>query len=219
MALKMKELVEKSKEAKSTILYYIKEGLLPEPQKPKPNVHLYDESCVDRIKFIKYLQSTYNYSISEIKELFKNSNIDKNEPFFMMVRALELANITKSGKFLTQEEFMKKADISKELLQEYIDKGYIYKRKEGFGEKEVEIVLIIKRLRALNLGHLINSYVKSAKEIAQIEMEVWSKLFEDNKSDTILEHKLSFDTTLKLKPYIYNIHTLQKYYQIKEEQK
>jgi len=55
MALKMKDLIAKSGESKSTILYYIKEGLLPQPQKPKPNVHLYDEVCIDIIKFIKYL--------------------------------------------------------------------------------------------------------------------------------------------------------------------
>ena len=63
MALKMKELMALSDESKSTILYYIKEGLLPEPSKPKPNVHLYDESCVQILKFIKYLQHNFSYSI------------------------------------------------------------------------------------------------------------------------------------------------------------
>jgi len=50
MALKMKELIAQSGESKSTILYYVKEGLLPQPSKPKPNVHLYDESSVEILR-------------------------------------------------------------------------------------------------------------------------------------------------------------------------
>ena len=41
--LKMNDLVKFSQTPKSTILYYVKEGLLPEPVKDKPNFHLYDE--------------------------------------------------------------------------------------------------------------------------------------------------------------------------------
>ena len=52
MALKMKELMLATGESKSTILYYVKEGLLPQPQKPKPNVHLYDESAVEILRLI-----------------------------------------------------------------------------------------------------------------------------------------------------------------------
>ncbi len=44
--LKMNDLVKLSQTPKSTVLYYVKEGLLPEPVKDKPNFHLYDEYCV-----------------------------------------------------------------------------------------------------------------------------------------------------------------------------
>ena len=72
MILKMKDLIALTNETKSTILYYIKEGLLPTPKKPKPNVHLYHENSVQIIKFIKYLQHNYSYSISDIKSIFKD---------------------------------------------------------------------------------------------------------------------------------------------------
>ena len=45
--LKMNDLVKLSQTPKSTVLYYVKEGLLPEPVKDKPNFHLYDEYCVE----------------------------------------------------------------------------------------------------------------------------------------------------------------------------
>ena len=50
--LKMNDLVKLSQTPKSTVLYYVKEGLLPEPVKDKPNFHLYDEHCVKLLSFI-----------------------------------------------------------------------------------------------------------------------------------------------------------------------
>lgn len=76
MMLKMSDLVKQSGVSKSTILYYIKEGLLPQPQKPKPNVHLYDPKTVKILEFIKYFQETLGYSIAQIKEILKDNRID-----------------------------------------------------------------------------------------------------------------------------------------------
>ena len=67
IAVKMKELMGQSGESKSTILFYVKEGLLHEPVKPNPYVHFYDESCVQILKFIKYLQENFSYSIAEMQ--------------------------------------------------------------------------------------------------------------------------------------------------------
>ena len=80
MSIKMAELTELSKTSKSTILYYIKEGLLPQPQKPKPNVHLYDDSAISILQFIRYKKDTLHYSITEIKSIIQDNKIDfKNE--------------------------------------------------------------------------------------------------------------------------------------------
>ncbi len=212
--LKMKELIEQTGESKSTILYYLKENLLPSPQKPKPNVHLYSQDCVNIIKFIKYLQSL-NYTISDIKELFNKVPLHKDSSFLMMVKALELATIGKNG-FLSEDEFIKRCDISKDELDEFIEKGYLQKRASGFGADEVEIVDIIKRAKELNIDTtLIDKYLKSAKKIAKKENEAWQKVFSDTSYDTIKEYELLFDLVLKLKPYIYNTQTIKEYYKAK----
>ena len=52
--LKMNDLVKLSHTPKSTVLYYVKEGLLPEPVKDKPNFHLYDEYCVELLSLNIY---------------------------------------------------------------------------------------------------------------------------------------------------------------------
>ncbi len=76
MRFKMSELVKRSGVSKSTILYYIKEGLLPSPYKPKQNVHLYDEKTLKILNFIKYFQHNLGYSISHIKEILTDNKID-----------------------------------------------------------------------------------------------------------------------------------------------
>ena len=95
MPLKMKELMQETGESKSTLLYYVKEGLLPQPQKPKPNVHLYHDNSVKIVKFIKYLQEHFSYSIAQIKEIFASNNFNFDDSFEMIIASLELLS---SGK-------------------------------------------------------------------------------------------------------------------------
>ena len=88
MGLKMATLVEKSGVSKSTILFYIKEGLLPEPQKPKPNVHIYHDSAISILQFIKYLQEHLHYSITEIKSIMIDNKLDFREDSDVIVNYL-----------------------------------------------------------------------------------------------------------------------------------
>ena len=90
MAMKMSELVKRTDTPKSTILYYIKEGLLPEPEKPKPNLHLYDDSAVELIGFIKYLQTHFGCSIEEIKTLFGKKGFDFRKGFEVLLETLDV---------------------------------------------------------------------------------------------------------------------------------
>lgn len=67
MEYKISEVVTKTNVPKSTILYYIKEGLLPEAKKLKANVHKYNDEHIELIKYIKYMQESMGSSIEEIK--------------------------------------------------------------------------------------------------------------------------------------------------------
>lgn len=54
--LKMKHLEDATGVGRETIRFYIREGLLPEPERPARNVAWYDESFVEKIRLIKELQ-------------------------------------------------------------------------------------------------------------------------------------------------------------------
>jgi len=209
MALKMKELIAQSGESKSTILFYVKEGLLPQPQKPKPNVHLYDDGCVDIIKFIKYLQQNFSYSISEIKHIFEHNNFSFDGSFNSMIDSLELIAGGKDTKIISKQELLDMAGIDEDILKEYISKGYIYPRDGFFTTKELQVVQILQRAKELGLDFgLFEKYVAVAKELASIENEIGSKLLDDDSTSHNSRYELLFDVILNLKPYIFNMQTV-----------
>ena len=210
MAYKMKELMALSDESKSTILFYIKEGLLPEPQKPKPNVHLYDESCVQILKFIKYLQHNFSYSISEIQSIFKDNTFDFDGSFEMMVRSLELISGARDNQWYAKIEFLTLLNMDEKTLKAYQDKGYLFERAKGYSKKEVEVAEILERANALGLDYsLLDAYVSDAKVLAKKENEVGSKLLADDNTSHDARYELLFDLVLTLKPYIFNMHTVE----------
>lgn len=218
MSLKMKELVAQTGESKSTLLFYVKEGLLPAPLKPKPNVHLYDESSVAIVRFIKYLQNTFSYTIGEIKEIFDQTSFDREGGFEMMVHALEIAARGKPLKWYKRADFLSACGIDEATLQSYLQAGYLLEHEQGFGSIEVEIVSVLKRLNRLGLEHrLIDAYVESARAIAARENEAGARMFASLEEETPDHYELMFDIVLKLKPYLYNIHSVQSYYAIKKE--
>jgi len=210
MALKMKELMARSAESKSTILFYVKEGLLPQPSKPKPNVHLYDESCVQILRFIKYLQHNFSYSISEIQNIFKDNHFDFDGSFETMVRSLELISGARENSWYTKENFLKLVSMDKKTLESYQKKGYLFERAKGFSTKEVEMAEILERAKDLGLDFtLLDAYVQDAKVLAAKENDIGANLLESEDDTHNARYELLFDLVLKLKPYIFNMHTVQ----------
>jgi len=210
MQLKMKELMLQTGESKSTILYYIKEGLLPEPSKPKPNVHLYDVSCVQILRFVKYLQHNFSYSIAEIQSIFKDNSFDFDGSFEAMVRSLELISGGRENVWRKKSDFLKLVSMDDETLKSYQAKGYLFERAKGFSGKEVEIAEILERAKTLGLDFtLLDAYVDDAKVLAIKENEIGSSLLKSEEETHDERYELIFDLILKLKPYIFNMHTVK----------
>jgi len=214
MALKMKKLMEATGESKSTILYYVKEGLLPEPEKPKINLHLYDESCINIIKFIKYLQNQFSYSIAQIQGVFKEKKFTFSDDFSMMLRSLELMSGGADGQWYSDEKFLELSSLTPKELDTFLQKGYLFRQELGFSSQELKLVSIFKRAKKMNLNEkLFDTYVRSAIAIAKVEYEVGSALLESDKRLNNEHYELIFDAILTLKPYIFNMHTMKEHQQ------
>ncbi|MEQ8747645.1 MerR family transcriptional regulator [Pyruvatibacter sp.] len=71
--MKMKELEEKSGIGRETIRYYIREGLLPEPDRPKTNVAIYSEHHLRRLTLIRTLQRERFLPLGVIRRLIEQA--------------------------------------------------------------------------------------------------------------------------------------------------
>ena len=124
MGLKMSVLVKESKVSKSTILYYLKEGLLPEPERLKPNLYLYPDSSLSIIKFIKYLQENLHYSIAEIKTIIQDNKIDfENDSEVIINYLTAMSGIKQKSEIENIKQRAKKYKVDDKLFKEYEKKA------------------------------------------------------------------------------------------------
>lgn len=73
--IKMKELEARTGVSRESIHFYLREGLLPEPDRPKRNVALYSEEHVLRIRAIKRLQEERFLPLGRIREILQNADL------------------------------------------------------------------------------------------------------------------------------------------------
>ena len=71
--LKMKDLEARTEVSREAIHFYLREGLLPEPERPKRNVAHYNEGHVARIKLIKRLQEERFLPLSVIRQMLERA--------------------------------------------------------------------------------------------------------------------------------------------------
>jgi hypothetical protein len=80
-----------------------------------------------------------------------------------------------------------------------------------FTKKEVEILESLLALEKVRVDHtVLKTYVDHARTLAEFEVSFAKQVLENDQTsgETI---KALFDTTLLIKPYIFNMHTLKAY--------
>ena len=204
MQLKMRDLVAKTDTPKSTILYYIQEGLLPEPKKVKPNVHLYDERFVNMINFIKYLQKNFDASIGQIRDIVQSEDFDFSKGYENLIDNLNILMFASKKRVFSKEELASEANLSVDEVEKFIEMGVILDREGGFIDADLESLKIAHSLLELKGGReLLEEYLKCANILSKIEsrLAIDSLSKSQDKNET---SKLLLDTALILKPYIFD---------------
>lgn len=74
--MKMKELEEHSGFGREAIRFYIREGILPPPEKPKLNVAFYSDIHLKRLLGIRFMQQEREMSLARIKSLLADGEFD-----------------------------------------------------------------------------------------------------------------------------------------------
>ena len=210
MKIKMAELVERTGVPKSTILYYIKEGLLPQPERIKQNVCLYESDFIERIKFIKYLQNTYSKTITELKATVCSHGYDFSQGSDILIEFLEkLSGTPANSQKMSIKELSKKTGVKEAFINTLVEKNIIIPLVDGlFDEKDVEMAVIYDRLCAAGWSiEFFEKYAEISRELAAysikkvIEMKKKLKEEGDFNNET---HHLMFEIPLNVQPYIIN---------------
>jgi DNA-binding transcriptional MerR regulator len=206
MSIKMAELMKMTGETRSTLLFYVKEGLLQEPSKHKPNVHLYADDSIERVHLIKTLQNQLHYSITQIKQVFDANKFDFESGVENILQKLDMFTGVKEPRFKTLDDAVKVYDLNKKTIEKYIEEGALDINDGYFNDKSWKMLQILSDLQASTKSkELLLAYVKSAKDLALMEFELGTELVENDETNQAQE--LFLDLILSLKPYIFNLQT------------
>jgi len=118
----MKDLAAATGLPKSTILYYLAQGLLQEPERPCPNVAFYEPGAVERIKLIRQLQKHHRLSISEIREVLKNLEAGAQPELRLELNELVFGPLDRESRDpLDAQAFCAETGLTEELLGELLE--------------------------------------------------------------------------------------------------
>ena len=204
----MSELVAKTNVPKSTILYYIKEGLLPQAIKVKANLHKYDDEHIELIKYIKYMKEEMGSSIDEIKIILKNKNDSFSSSYSMLAPLMNtLSGESATLQHYTRVEFIEHFDIDESLLNQLLNDDILIPLNENnFTQKEASIINLVESFMEVGVDYsVLKEYVKHAKIISELEQKMQKDLCKVKNEDNFSTlWKIMFETLFSTNEYIFN---------------
>jgi DNA-binding transcriptional MerR regulator len=208
MEYKISELVAKTNIPKSKILYYIREGLLPEAKKIKSNVHRYSDEHLKLIEYIKYMKEEMNCSNAQIKASLENKNSSFSSSYTMLVPLMNtLCAIEEGTKYYSKKEFVDIFDIDIDLLDELLEMKIILPiNDKSFTSKDASIISLVKHFKNVGIDYnILKEYVLYAKKLSQLELEMQQSLCSVRDDDNFATlWKIMFETLFNAKGYIFN---------------
>ena len=184
--LKMKELVETTGVAKSTILHYVNEGLLPKPVKTSPNMAYYAHKCIERIIFIKQLQSKHRLGLAQIKIILAQR--DKGREVTPLIELKEVVFGRNDFENLDNMAFCQATGLSPEEVEEFLAEGLLIPKKEdSFDSEDMVIGKVLRQtidigLRPIDLAY----YRRFAEKIVAKDMTIRRRLIKDQSFEDVI---------------------------------
>ncbi len=185
--LKMRELTEATGVKKPTILFYIKEGLLPKPVKTSPNVSFYPVSFIERVNLIRKLKDKHRLSLTRIKEILAKKDAGKE-----IAPLIEMHNTVFGHKdtiSIQLEDFCQKTGLSPEQVKEATKaKLIIPLSSKSFDSEDLALGGFLKQVFNLGLSIKdISYYSKLGQKIIKEEMKIHERLVEDVSAEKAIE--------------------------------
>lgn len=146
--MKMKELVVSTGVAKSTILLYVNQGLLPQPVRTCPNMAYYDPVCRERIAFIKSIQASHRLPLAAIKGLLKE--MEKGNDVAPLIE-LQATIFGRTRKRISKKTFCSATGLTPGQVDNFCRLGILIPMEDGhFDARDQAVGALLKK--GIDLG-------------------------------------------------------------------
>lgn len=179
--LKISDLARITGVPKSTIHYYVKMGLLPDPVKTSPNMAYYDKKCADQVCLIKELQNRKFIPLEHIKHLLWHV-IHENVPARLLIDTHNLIfDFKKPGeRFYTLEQFLKKTGLTEEEVVKAASLRLLLpagEKKTPYDAEDVCAGQTLKKLKAIGVSlEELSYYPRMINEIVLMDLTLHDRV-------------------------------------------
>lgn len=175
--LRMRELVAAAGVSKSTILHYLNEGLLPPPVKTSRNMAYYDPRCVERLTFIKVMQSKHHLPLAAIKEVLRDLEQGRELAPLLELNAAIFGRPDDQER-LDEKSFSRATGLGPREVVQLMAAGLLQPLQKGrFDQEDVAMGRILRRSLDLGLTPADCAYYpRLAAEIVDQEMALRRQL-------------------------------------------
>jgi len=176
--MKMKELEAQSGLGRETIRFYIREGLLHEPERPKRNVAVYNEGHVARLALIKKLQQERFLPLAKIKEIVKSDAGDIDAEHLPSLLGLEFLLSARfsdehSRQPVALSEVSESTGVPLKDIEEMDQIGFIsLARGATMSKQDAEIVALWGQMKEAGFNEDQDWDVQSLERFAHIANEM-----------------------------------------------
>ena len=185
--LRMRDVCARTGLARSTIHHYIREGVLPKPEKTGRNTAFYDEDFVRRAQLVKTLQEKTHMPLASIRETLNgmpNAAVDTIDPerFTGVTRTIADSLRLASERELSRAELIERSGLRPAILDGLAAGGLIEEIERGgrvvYSPLDARIVLAFVRI--LEAGatpergftgstEILDAYRTHLTELARVE--------------------------------------------------
>jgi DNA-binding transcriptional MerR regulator len=177
--LRMKELCEATGLPKSTLLFYVDQGLLPQPVKTSPNMAFYATECVERVALIRQLQSGQRFSLAKIKSILKAR--DEGDDITPLLMLNQVIFGDQEEQLMTLDEFCALSGLSPEKVAE-LEKAQLLLplSGQGYDSHDLAMAQVLEARASMGLTPQDASfYPRIANQLVDEEMAIRHRMTHD----------------------------------------
>ncbi len=180
MEIKIGEIAKRSGVPPSTIRYYVRQGLLPEPTKVNKSMAYYDEGCVERIQAIRHLQETKYFPLSVIRNILRRMDKGLSLEEAEAIEDAVFGVSSEAGNIMVEKgDFLRQTGLTEEQLQMAQKTGLLmpYMQEKGkvlYDQEDIRFARdILKKIMDFGLDiRKLDFYVRLGNEIIDQEISL-----------------------------------------------